>query len=796
MLTNYFKLAFRCLASKKGFTALNISGLAIGLTICLLIVLYVWDESGYDRYNLKADRIYRAELTAKYGNNTNTYAAVQSALAGTAKSDFPAVEQAARLRPIIYEQPSGFRIKKGNATLRETRIIYADPTLFEVFTLPIAVGDHATALKPPFTAVLTETAARKYFGSKPAVGSTLILNDTLNYKVTAVIKDVPRQSHFNYDIFLSMASLADSHNPNWGGGGYNTYLLLRPGADPDLLARQFTALAMKNSSSWMGKNDYVKIALRPLTDIHLTSNLQQELGANGNGQYVKVFSIIALFILLIGCVNFMNLSTARSVGRAREVGVRKVLGSGRMALVLQFLSESTLMALIATVIATLSAWLLLPLFNQVWGKQLAFDLPVLTRLIPAALLTVIVVGLLAGAYPAFFLSAFQPAEVLKGKLSTGLKGAFLRRSLVVFQFSISVFLIIGTLVIYDQLQYIQTTNLGYNREQVLIIKNTEGLDNRAKILKQQIEQLNGVSSASFTTYVPTGDFSRPMAFFPTKEADMGHSMFTQFWPVDEGYLQTLGIELKAGRNFLPGVKSDSSAVIINETAARFLGFKDPLNRTIYRGSMALQPFRVIGVVKDFHFNTLRENITPLVLHLSEDKGALNIKIHTTHLNDIMRRLKQTWAGIAPERAFNYTFMDEQFDHVYREENRISELFLIFTTLAIVIACLGLFGLAAYAAEQRTREISIRKVLGASVPELVNLLVNDFLKPVGIAILIASPMAWFAMRQWLENYAYHTTVQWWVIGAAAAGALLIAFLTVAFQSIKAATLNPAIGLKAE
>jgi putative ABC transport system permease protein len=540
----------------------------------------------------------------------------------------------------------------------------------------------------------------------------------------------------------------------------------------------------------------LKIALRPLAGIHLTSNLQQELGANGNGQYVYVFSIIALFILLIGCVNFMNLSTAKSAGRAREVGVRKVLGSSRIPLVFQFLGESTLLALMATVIAVLSAWLLLPLFNQVSGKQLSFDLPTLVWLIPPALLTVIVVGLLAGAYPAFFLSAFRPVEVLKGKLSVGLKGAFLRRFLVVFQFSISVFLIIGTLVIYHQLQYIQTTNLGYNREQILIIKNTEGLDNRAKVLKQQIEQLSGVSSASFTAYVPTGDFSSPMAFFPTREANMGHSMFTQFWPVDEDYLQTLGIELRAGRNFSPGVKSDSSAVIINETAARFLGFKGPLNQTIYRGSMALQPFRIIGVVKDFHFKSLRENITPIVLHLADDKGALNIKIHTAHLNDIMRKLKQTWAGIAPERSFNYTFMDEQFDHVYREENRISELFLIFTTLAIAIACLGLFGLAAYAAEQRTRELSIRKVLGASVPDLVNLLVNDFLKPVGAAILIASPLAWLAMRQWLENYAYHTTVQWWMIGTAALGALVIALLTVAFQSIKAAILNPVIGLKAE
>jgi len=795
MFTNFIKTATRSLRKNKGFTAINIIGLSIGLATCLLIVFYVVDELGYDRYNTKVDRIYRTDIEVKFGNNANSYAAVPSGLADEAKKDFPTVEQAARLRP-AYEQPAGFRVKKGSSVLQETGVIYADASLFNVFTLPIVDGNPATALIQPNTVVLTESAAKKYFDRTNIVGETLVLNDTLNFKVTGVIKDVPTQSHFSYNMFLSMETIPDSHNPNWGGGGYNTYLLLKPGANTAEIGKKISAVAMQYNKAWLAKDDHLKFTLTPLTSIHLHSNLQQELGHNGSIQYVYIFSAIATFILLIACVNFMNLSTARSSNRAKEVGVRKVLGSPRKYLIAQFLTESMLVTFISTIIAIIVAWLLLPLFNQVSGKELAIAAQTFVWLVPCALALVIVIGFIAGSYPAFFLSRFQPINVLKGKLSAGFKGGGLRSFLVVFQFAISIFLIIGTMVIYNQLHYIQTKNLGYNRNQVLIIKNTEGLNNQAQTFKQQIKQLSGVENASLSGYVPTGEASNITALFPDATLNSNTSMLTEFWPVDQDYITTLGMQLKAGRSFSASMKTDSSAVIINEAAAKFFGFKDPLNKTIYRNSVGLQQFHIIGVIKDFHFKSLRENITPVALYMAEDRGALNVKVNTANIADLMGEIKGKWKAVAPNQQFTYSFMDADFDAAYRAEDRIGVIFVAFTFLAILIACLGLFGLAAYAAEQRTKEIGIRKVLGADVATLVSLLSRDFIKLVLIAIVIASPLAWFAMQQWLHDFAYRTNIQWWLVAIAGFAAILIAFATVSFQAIKAALANPVKSLKTD
>lgn len=795
MFRNYVKVAIRNLQRNKGFTAINVAGLSIGLATCLLIVFYVTDELGYDKYNSRAKDIYRADMEVKFGNNANAYAAVQSGVAGEAMKDFGSVEQVVRLRP-AYEQPAGFHITKGNTLLQETSVIYADASLFDVFTLPMIEGNAATALKEPNTIVLTESMARKYFDKHSVVGETLVLNDSLNFKVTGVIKDMPGQSHFNYHLFLSMETLPNSRQPNWGGGGYNTYLLLKPGANTKKITEKLSSVAMQFMARWLGKDDYLKYTLTPLTSIHLNSNLQQELGHNGSIRYVYIFSAIGLFILLIACVNFMNLSTARSSNRAKEVGVRKVLGSPRKYLIAQFLTESVLVTFASTIIAIAIAWLFMPLFNQVSGKQLSLTWRTFAWLIPCAMLLTVVIGFLAGIYPAFFLSRFQPINVLKGKFAAGFKGSRLRSFLVVFQFGISIFLIIGTMVIYNQLHYIQTTNLGYNRNQVLIIKNTESLNLQAQTFKEQVKQLPGVEEASLSGFVPTGAASNITALFPDATLTSHTSMLTEFWPVDESYLNAMGMKLQSGRNFSTGMKTDSSAVIINEAAAKFLGFKDPLNKTIYRNTDGVQQFKIIGVIKDFHFKSLRENITPVVLYLAEDKGALNVKVNTANLTNLMGNIKDKWKVVAPNQQFTYSFMDAEFDAAYRAEDRIGVIFMAFTFLAIVIACLGLFGLAAYAAEQRTKEIGIRKVLGADVPALVGLLSKDFIKLVLIAIVIASPIAWFAMQQWLHDFAYRADMHWWLVAIAGIAAIFIAFATVSFQAIKAALANPVKSLRAE
>jgi putative ABC transport system permease protein len=543
-------------------------------------------------------------------------------------------------------------------------------------------------------------------------------------------------------------------------------------------------------------HDYVKTVFRPLTTIHLQSNLQQELGRNGNIQYVYIFSAIAILILLIACVNFMNLSTARSANRAREVGVRKVLGSPRKYLIAQFLSESVIVTCVATVIAVAAAVALLPLFNQLSGKSLSFHAVTWLWLLPVCLALVIVIGFLAGFYPAFFLSAFQPMDVLKGKLSRGFKGGGFRSTLVVFQFSISIFLIIGTLVIYHQLQYIQTKDLGYNRSQVMILKNTGAVNDQVKLLKAQIEKLPGVQRASMSSFIPTEGNSNITAIFPDATINSDKSMLTEFWPVDEDYIKTLGIQMAAGRDFSKAMKTDSSAVIINEAAARFLGLKNPLNATVYNAQHGVQAYHIIGVMKDFHFKSLRENITPVVLYLGDDPLALNVKVGTDNVMHLMSQIKEKWKALRPNQPIEYSFMDADFDAAYRAEDRIGEIFISFTVLAIGIACLGLFGLSTYAAEQRSKEIGIRKVLGAHVITLVGLLAKDFVKLIIISILITSPIAWVCMQTWLQGFAYRTEMSWPVLAIAAGASVLIAFVSISFQSIKAALVNPVKSLKTE
>jgi putative ABC transport system permease protein len=808
MFKNYIKTAFRSLYKNKGFTAINILGLALGLSTCLLIVLYVVDELSYDRYNTKADRIYRVNEDLKLGENSVQYAVCMPPLAKTLIAEYPYVEDAVRLR-----NAGLYHVKKGSSNILESKMVHADPSLFNVFTLPMINGDPKTALAEPNSVVITETIAKKYFNSTNVVGKTMLFNDNQSYMITGVIKDVPKNSHFNFDFFLSMSTLPDSRSNEWLRSDFATYVLLKNGADHKKLEASFPAFLQKFSGSQMQSQlgmsiaafeksgSFFRMNLTALTDIHLKSHRTGELGANSTSQYVYIFSAIALFILLIACVNFMNLSTARSSNRAREVGVRKVLGSSRKYLIFQFLSESIMVTFFATAIAIIVAIALLPLFNQLAGKEIAITTQSLVWIIPASLIIVVVIGSLAGSYPAFFLSAFQPIDVLKGKLSAGFKGGGLRSLLVVFQFAISVFLIIGTLVIYNQLNFIQTKNLGYNRNQVLVIQNAFELDNQTKAFKQEVKQLPGVTNATMTGFLPTSGNRSTAIYFKDATLDQKKSIFPQNWEVDADWIPTLDIKMASGRNFSKEMLTDSSAVIINEAAAKFLGYKDAVNKSLYKSSGGkrgsnIKEYHIIGVVKDFHFNSLHEKIEPVIIRLADNRGALSIRVNTANLPSLMAQIKGKWATFSPGVQINYSFMDQDFDASYRAEQRIGTIFIVFTSLAIIIACLGLFGLAAYAAEQRTKEIGIRKVLGANVTVIVSMLSKDFIKLVIIAILIASPLAWYLMHLWLQDFAYRVNIQWWVLAGAACTALLIAFITISFQSIKAALANPVNSLRSE
>ncbi len=807
MIRNYIKTAYRSLLKNKGFTAINVFGLALGLTACLLIVLYVVDELSFDRYNTKADRIYRVNEDLKLGNNSVKYAVAMPPLAQTLKTDFPDIENTVRIK-----SANNWQIKKGGVKILESHIAFADPSLFSVFTLPMIDGDPATALKEPNSVVITASTAKKYFNTTQAAGRNLTVDDNTIYKVTGVIKDIPKNSHFTFDFFFSMSTYADSRSDKWLRSDYSTYILFKKDTDPKKLEARFPQFLRKYSGSEMQSDlhlsadefekggSYFKLNLIPLTDIHLHSNMSGELGSNSTVEYVYIFSAIALFILCIACVNFMNLSTARSSNRAREVGVRKVLGSSRSFLIFQFLTESTLIAFVATVIALVVTLLLLPAFNQLSGKEISITAQTFTWLAPMALLAIVLIGISAGSYPAFFLSAFKPADVLKGKLAAGFKSGWLRSFLVVFQFSISIFLIIATMVIYNQLNYIQTKDLGYNRSQVLIINHTDELFKQAQTFKQQVKQLQGIADVTLSRFLPTTSNRNTSIFY--KDAgmlDQQNSIFPENWFVDENYIETLGMKLVAGRNFSAAMGTDSTGLIINETAAKFLGFGNAIGKPLYQSldgkRQKVKAYHIIGVVKDFHFNSLRENISPVIMNLGNDNGSLAVKVNTANIPLVIAQIKKIWNNLTPIQL-DYAFMDQNFNNSYRAEQRIGTIFIVFSSLAILIACLGLFGLAAYAAEQRTKEVGIRKVLGASVGIIVGILSKDFIKLIAIAIIIASPVAWFVMHKWLQDFAYRVSISWHTMVIAGLAAMVIAVATISFQSVKAALANPVKSLKSE
>lgn len=807
MFRNYLKTAFRNLRKSPFYTSLNVTGLAMGLATCLLILLYVTNELSYDRYNTKVDHIYRINNEIKFGSNYFDLAVAPALLGPEILKEFPEVEQYTRL---LWHDP--LVIRKGSENFNEGRVASADSTLFDVFSLQMIAGNPKDVLREPNTLVITEKIARKYFNSTDVVGKNLFINNSRNYTVTAVIKDVPAESHFSFDLFVPMLENEDSRTGGWLSENYSTYLLIKPGSDIKKLDAGFNKLLLRHTENDMKamtnksmaefekEGGYIRSSLTPLTRIHLYSNKTGELQGSGNIEYVYIFSAIAVFILLIACVNFMNLSTARSANRAKEVGIRKVLGSLRKNLITQFLTESFLLSFISLIIAILATALLLPYFNELAGINIRTNDLLNPYILSSCVLLMLLVGLLAGSYPAFFLSAFQPIKVLKGNLVRGFKRSWLRDGLVVFQFTISIILIVGTVVIYNQLGYIRNKDMGYDRSQVLMIGGSDRLKDQAGSFRNELLQISGVKNVTASGYFPVNYNRNNTAFFSSPSLDQKTAISMQIWSVDENYIPTLDIKLSEGRNFSPEFLTDSSAVVINEAAAKFISSKALLGKKIYRiddlKTKSLQEFHIVGVVKNFHFSSLRAAITPLAFRLSEESSGFAVRINTSDIPGIIKQIKTRWQAMVPGQPFDYSFMDDDFNKQYEVEQKTGQVFISFTILAIVIACLGLFGLVAFAAEQRTKEIGIRKLLGSSVTGIVRLLSTDFLKLVVISIVLATPISWWIMNKWLQDFVYRINISWWMFAGAALAAILIALLTACFQAIKAALANPINSLRNE
>ena len=800
MFKNYLKVALRTLRRHKGYTAINVAGLAVGLAGCILILLFVQDEWRYDRYHEKADRIYRAVLDTRFGGGDPINLPVAAApLAQTMVEVFPEVEAAARL-----EKRVNIVVQYGEARFREDRFFYADSSIFEVLTLPLVQGDAKTALVEPNTVVLTETMAAKYFGDTPPLGKTLAVNET-DFLVTGVLADAPRHTHFHYDFIASFVTRPYSEDTGWFPINYYTYLALRRPGDHEALEAKIPELVRTHMGAdieelvgvsyeeFLQRGDYLTYTLQPVTDIHLRSHFETELEPNGDITYVYLFSVTALLLLLIACINFMNLATARSANRAQEVGLRKVLGSHRRQLVQQFLGESILLSLLALVVALGLVILLMPLFGELAGKTLDSGFMRTGWFWLGVLVFGVVVGVMAGSYPAFFLASFRPVAVLKGGARSSAKRSGLRNTLVVFQFAVSIMLIVGTLVVQNQLEFLQTTRLGFDKEHVVVIDRVEVLGNQREAFKQAVLQHANVTHASATLLMPGGESGNNIY----RKVGDERTYAWRFFAVDTDYVETLDLELVAGRDYAPEFTADSSAILLNEAAARTLGWDDPVGKVLETPSG--DPYEIIGVLKDFHYESLHSEIAPVVFHplgLMGNARVLAVRIRPKEIAETLAALHAEWQAFAPDEPFDYSFLDQDFDRLYRTEERTGATFAVFSALAILLACLGLFGLAAFMAEQRTKEIGVRKVLGASVGGIVVLLSRDFVKLVALAFVLAAPVAFLAMNRWLDVFAYRIEISWPIFLMAGLTALGIALLTVSYQAIRAALADPVKALRYE
>ncbi len=806
MIRNFLKTAFRNLWRNRGFTAINIFGLAIGIATCLVIVLFVLNELSYDRFHVKADRIYRVTFGGVVEGGELKEAVTMPPVAQALKTDFPEVEQATRLRD--YGRP---RLRYQNNMYKDDPLGFVDSNFFQVFSFPLIKGNPATALVEPNSIVITTAVAKKYFGNEDPMGKMIEFPDQhASLKVTGLINEMPTSSHFRYSILGSLASIPDARDPSWMTSNFYTYVLLAKGVDYHKINERLPGLFEKYVGPQMvqamgmtieqfkANGNHLGLHLQRLTDIHLHSDLTGDIAVHGDIRYVYIFTAVAIFILLIACINFMNLATAKASSRAKEICVRKVIGSGKGQLIRQFLLESLLLTSIGLILAIILVFWALPIFSDIAGQDLSEQLRSNPLVLPGLLLFGLLTGVLAGSYPAFFMSSFNPITVLKGKFTYGKGTINLRSGLVVFQFFISIILIVATAVVFNQLSYIQHKKLGYDKNQVVVIPDTWWLGKNQEAYRQQLLADPRIVSVSSSRYLPAGP-SNNNNFFVSRDGRASESIKTLRYETDENYIPTLGIEMAFGRNFSRDYGADSTAMILNETAAKLFGWnKEAIGHTIiHRDNDGTSiTYHVIGVVKDFHFRSLHEKITPLVMTLGSDFGTMIAKVKTADISGVLSSMKKNWDDFKPEESFFYSFLDDRYNNMYKAEQTIGKVLGIFTSLTILVACLGLFGLATITAEQRTKEIGIRKVLGANVAGIVSLLSKDFLKLVLIAFIIAAPVGWYVMSRWLQDFEYRINLSWTVFALAAVLAIVITLVTVSFQAIRAAIANPVNSLRSE
>lgn len=801
MLTNYLKIALRNIRKQKFYSFINILGLTIGLASSILIGLYILDELSYDHFHAKGEQIYRMNLHGKLGGQEIYTTSTCGPMAEALVAEIPEVEEATRLWP---RGESVFRYE--DKVFTEEDVMAADSNFFDVFSFKFIAGNSKTALLEPNSIVLTASVAKKYFGASVALDKTLqIGNDKTAYKVTGIIEDVPGNSHVQFGVLFSMISFEFPNSNQWLGNSFATYYVLNQGASADVVDEKFIQIVDRNVTpalqQFLGRTlkefeadggIYTYFSI-PMYDIHLKSDLQDEQTPQGDMAYVMIMAIIGIFILLIASINFMNLSTAKSASRAKEVGLRKTLGSLRFHLIRQFLVESLVYVMIAAAMAIVMVYLLIPAFNMLSGKNILMSSLLNSYVLTGIGAMILIVGILAGSYPAFYLTSFKITEVLKGKVKAGMKSGGVRSVLVTFQFWISIILIICTSIVYRQLKFVQTKNLGIAKEQVMVINNASWLGDDNNAYKNAITSQTGIVSASFSNNAIPG--VNNTTIFRAGGSEDDHIMATYF--ADHDHQQTLGFEMLEGRFFSKEFASDSVAVVLNEAAVRELGWKDPLNeRLISFDTDEAVSMKVIGVAKDFNFESLKSIVRPLVLVLTNQGNVMTVRFEGGATENVIKTTEEEWRKIAGSEPFEYSFLDDDFDALFRAEQRLGRVFTTFTILAIFIACLGLFGLAAYSAEQRSKEIGVRKVMGASTWSISKTLSSEFTKLVGLAFLLAIYPAYYLMNVWLSDFANRIEITATVFLIAGIIAFLIAVLTVSYQSLKAAYTNPVDALRAE
>ena len=806
---NYFVVSLRNLRNKAGYTLINIAGLATGIACCILILLFINYETSYDTFQIDSDNTYRVALERIYPDRQVNYAVTPPSFGPLYVSEFPEVESMVRIGP-----PFGsIVLQHGDQYFDETNLMSADSTLFEVFTFDFVHGDPKTALKGTNSLVLSESKAKKYFGDQDPLGKIISNNFIGELQVTGVFKDYPENSHVNFEMIVPILGVPFLQQESFTTFSVISYIKLKEGSNPRILEDKLPALVKTYAEGEIQRNigmsydEYVEAGngynyfLQPMKDIHLHSNLQSELKQNGSYNQVLIFIAVAAFILILACINFMNLSTARSSERAKEVGIRKVLGSVRNQLVGQFLTESILVSFLSLFAGLALVYFSLPYFSYAANVPLSIEMLNRPELIALIVGSTLILGFLAGVYPAFVLSAFKPVNVLKGQFQLGGSGVSLRNALVIFQFCISIVLIASTLIIHDQMSYLLNKDMGFDTEKMLIIDNAGLVGAQSKTFRHELIKHNSIKNAGFVSAIPGTLYP---GFLTKKSESEKESYVARLLNVDTDGLQTLNIELVEGRLFDEKF-NDSLNIIINQSAVEKFGYTDPIGKKLYgqvAGNQGSTPYTIVGVIKDYHFHTLHREIEPqVILHHSFTNPNsfvqyLAIKINNDEIDNVIASVEDQWNKFVPNSPFKYFFIDDYLGRHYDNEKRAGSIFFIFTTLAIVIACIGLFSLAAYMASLKRKEIGVRKVLGSSVWSIVLLLSKDFTKLIGIAILFALPISYFWMSKWLENFAYRVNVDITTLVLSGILALIIGWVTVSFQSIKAAIVNPTESLKNE